>query len=297
MRLNFKNQKNIFNIHEGSVPYLSFRALDDAGIFINGFTTKDGGVSEGYLASLNLTLKKEGEKREHVLENFRRLSEAAGFDMDKAVLSDQTHTTNVRRVKAEDAGKGLLTKPDYESVDGLVTDVPDITLVTFYADCVPLYIADPRKKAIGLSHSGWRGTVGRMGEITLKRMEELYGTDSQDVICCVGPSICRDCFEVGPEVAEAFLREFGPGHREEILAPGAEPGKYQLDLWKANEIVLTEAGVRPDHLHVTDICTCCNPSYLFSHRKMGERRGNLCAFLALREPAGEEGNPQRSAEK
>ena len=149
MKLKYKNEKNIFNIHEGSVPYLSFRILDDTGMTVNGFSTKEGGVSEGYLASLNLTLKKEGEKREHVLENFRRLSEAAGFDMDKAVLSDQTHTTNVRRVTEEDAGKGLLTKPDYESIDGLVTDVPGITLVTFYADCVPLYIVDPGKKAVG----------------------------------------------------------------------------------------------------------------------------------------------------
>lgn len=286
MRLNFKNEKCIFSIHEGSVPYLSFRALDDAGIFVNGFTTKLGGVSEGYLESLNLTLKKEGETREHVLENFRRLSEAADFDMDKAVLSDQTHTTNVRRVTEEDAGKGLLIKPDYESIDGLVTDVPGITLVTFYADCVPLYIADPRKKAIGLSHSGWRGTVGRMGEITLKRMEELYGTDPQDVICCVGPSICRDCFEVGPEVAEAFREGFPEEyHRDIILGPvfnEAGEEKFHIDLWRANEAIFIMAGVRKENIAVTNVCTRCNTDVFWSHRYLGSRRGNMAAFLSIK---------------
>ena len=278
------------------VPLLTFPALSETGLVRHGFSTRMGGVSCGPYASMNLSFTR-GDAPEAVRENYRRAAAALGVEMESMTLAWQTHTANVRRVRREDRGKGVVRERDYRDVDGLVTDEPGITLVTFYADCVPLYFLDPVRRAIGLSHSGWRGTAARMGRATLRKMEEEFGTDPGDVIACIGPSICQDCYEVGAEVAEAFLREFGPGHREEILAPGAEPGKYQLDLWKANEIVLTEAGVHPDHLHVTDICTCCNPSYLFSHRKMGERRGNLCAFLALREPAGEEGNPQRSAEK
>ena len=282
--------------HANGVPYLYFPALEETGCVVNGFSTRLGGVSRGDWATMNFSFTR-GDDPEAVRENYRRMAAALGVDVNRMVLSHQTHTTNVRRVTEEDAGKGVVRERDYTDVDGLITNVPGITLVTFYADCVPLYFVDPVRRAIGLSHSGWRGTVNRMGRVTVEAMGKAFGSDPKDIVACIGPSICQDCYEVGAEVAEAFLREFGPGHREEILAPGAEPGKYQLDLWKANEIVLTEAGVRPDHLHVTDICTCCNPSYLFSHRKMGERRGNLCAFLALREPAGEEGNPQRSAEK
>ena len=284
--LNFKNDDNIFALHEADTPYLSFRALDKLSIFPNAFTTRHGGVSEGWLSSLNLTLKKEGETREHILENFRRVAESAGFDMERMVLSDQTHTTNVREVTEADAGKGLLRSSDFESVDGLVTNVPGITLVTFYADCVPLYIADPVHKAIGLSHSGWRGTVGRMGEITLRKMSELYGTEPKDVVCCVGPSICRDCFEVGPEVSEEFRDSFPETcHKDIILGPSfneAGEEKYHIDLWKANELIFRMAGVRPEHISVTNVCTRCNTDTFWSHRALGTKRGNMAAFLSLR---------------
>ena len=287
IKLNFKNDKHIFNLHQGSVPYLSFKALDDTGMFINAFTTRHGGVSEGYLEGLNLTLKKEGEKREHVLENYRRLSDELHIDMEKMVLSDQTHTTNVREVTGEDFGKGLFKKADYASIDGLVTNVPGLSIVTFYADCVPLYIADPVHRAIGLSHSGWRGTVGRMGEVTLRKMQELYGTKPSDVICCVGPSICRDCFEVGPEVADAFREAFpGAYHEDIILGPftnEAGEEKYHIDLWKANELVFLMAGVSPEHIAVTNVCTRCNTKAFWSHRALGAKRGNMAAVLMLRD--------------
>jgi len=167
-------------------------------------------------------------------------------------------------------------------MDGLVTDVPGITLVTFYADCVPLYLVDPVHRAIGLSHSGWRGTVRRMGKVTLETMGRAYGTRPEDVVCCIGPSICQDCFEVGPEVVEEFAREFAGEYHQELFY-GKENGKYQLDLWRANQIIFAEAGVKPENIHTTDICTHCNPKLLFSHRTMGNARGNLAAFLCLKE--------------
>src|SRR5699024_9109112 len=136
--------------------------------------------------------------------------------------------------------------------------------------------------AIGLSHSGWRGTVNRMGQATVERMGELYGTKAQDLIACIGPSICQECYEVGEEVAEEFQRTFGPQRENELLYPNGTPGKDQLDLWRANEIVLLEAGIRQENIHTAGICTCCNPELLYSHRKMGEKRGNLCAFLSLK---------------
>lgn len=259
-------------------PMLQFPALNGTGMVRHCFTTRLGGVSQGIFSTLNLSFIR-GDDPEAVTENYRRVAQALGVEYERIVCSDQTHTTNVRTVTEADAGKGLTRLKDYTDVDGLITNDPGLTLATFYADCVPLYFVDPVHRAIGLSHSGWRGTAARMGQVTLKAMKKQYGTDAEDVICAIGPSICQDCYEVSVDVAEEFEKEF-PGHEEEILIHKGN-GKYQLDLWKANEIVLLEAGVCPGNLSVTDICTCCNPELLFSHRASHGRRGNLGAFLSL----------------
>lgn len=292
-----------------TLPLLTFPLLENSGIVRHCFTMRPGGVSEGIFSALNLSFTR-GDDPDHVRENYRRLAEALGVDLERIVCSDQTHTTNVRVVAEADAGKGVVRPKDYTDVDGLITNVPGLTLATFYADCVPLYFVDPVHRAIGLSHSGWRGTVCRMGEKTLEAMAENYGTRPEEVLCAIGPSICQDCYEVSADVAEAFAEEFA-GHEEEILKPrgfaghetgnikprgycmipgqeemksGVIPGrKYLLDLWRANEIVLLEAGVLQEHLSVTDICTCCNPELLFSHRASHGKRGNLGAFLSLSE--------------
>lgn len=272
-------------MHDGAVPFLSFRALDESGLFLNAFSTRLGGVSEGPLASMNLTYAKPGEKPEHVLENYRRISEAVGFSAERAVVSQQTHTTNVLQVSEKDFGKGVIRERDYDNIDGLVTNVPGLTLVTFYADCVPLYIADPVHRAIGLSHSGWRGTVNRMGKVTIEKMCRLYGSQPKDLICCIGPSICRDCFEVGAEVSEEFERAFGTARKNELIFGPHADGKYHVDLWRANELVFEDAGVPKAQIHTTNLCTRCNPNLLWSHRIFGEQRGNLAAFFSIREDA------------
>ncbi len=264
----------------GSFPYLSYPILEQTGIVEHCFTTRMGGVSTGIFESLNLSFAR-GDEKAAVEENFRRTAELMGCEYGEFVLSDQGHTTNVRRVSRDDAGKGLVRTRDYSDVDGLITDEPHLVLATFYADCVPLYFVDARKRAIGLSHSGWRGTAGRMGQETLDAMRREFGTQPEDVVCAIGPSICQDCYEVSEDVAQEFMREFA-GHEPEILIAKGN-GKYQLDLWRANEIVLLEAGIKQEHLSVTDVCTCCNPNVLFSHRASHGKRGNLGAFLSLTE--------------
>ncbi len=269
------------NIREkDGVVWLSFPALENCELVNHSFSSRMGGVSEGKFSTMNFTFTR-GDNPEHVMENYRRMAQILDSDLEKMVLSYQTHTTNVRMVTEEDAGKGVVRERDYRDVDGLITNVPGITLVTFYADCVPLYLVDPVHRAIGLSHSGWRGTVNRMGKVTLEAMRHAYGTRPEDVIACIGPSICQDCFEVGEEVAAEFLAAFGQEYEGELYYR-KENGKYQLDLWRANQIVFEEAGVGPDQIHTTDICTRCNPDLLFSHRAMGAERGNLAAFLCLR---------------
>lgn len=274
-------EKRNYRSEEGYVlPYLSFSSYEALPYIRHMFTTREGGVSKDIYESLNLSFTR-GDDETAVLENYRRVAQALGTSIDHIVTSDQTHTTNVRPVGKEDLGKGITRSRDYKDVDGMITDQPGVLLATFYADCVPLYFVDPVHKAIGLSHSGWRGTVGRMGQATVEAMERSFGSQPKDLLCAIGPSICQDCYEVSRDVAEAFIFAF-PTHEKEILQAGAL-GKYQLDLWKANEIVLTEAGVLKEHIDLAGLCTCCNSSILFSHRASKGKRGNLGAFLMLTE--------------
>lgn len=264
---------------EGTLPLLYYPLLEQTGVAEHGFTTREGGVSKGIFGSLNLSFTR-GDDSEAVMENYRRVAYAFHGSVEDIVCSDQTHTTNVLRVDKSFGGCGVTKPKPFSDVDGLITDEPGLILATFYADCVPLFFVDPAHRAIGLSHSGWRGTVGRMGEVTIQKMRKEFGTDPGEVYAAVGPSICQDCYEVGADVADVFAGEF-PGFREEILADKGN-GKYQLNLWRCNELILLEAGIRKEHLAVTNICTCCNPSLLFSHRASHGKRGNLGAFLMLK---------------
>ena len=269
-----------FPMEKGELPVLHYPLLDACGMVKHCFTTRGGGVSKGMFESLNLSFTR-GDDEADVQENYARVASFFGTDKVQFVCSDQTHTTNVRRVGKADAGYGVTRPRPYKDVDGLVTDEPGIILSTFYADCVPLFFVDPVHRAIGLSHSGWRGTVGRMGAATLLAMEREFHTRPEDVLAAVGPSICQDCYEVSADVADAFYKEF-PGHEKEILLDKGN-GKYQLDLWKTNEIILREAGIAKEHLAVTNICTCCNSQLLFSHRASYGKRGNLGAFMQITE--------------
>ena len=199
----------------------------------------------------------------------------------RITAGSQRPWADVRIVTEEDRGKGILYPRDYQDVDGLVTDEPGVVLTTFYADCVPLYLIDPVHKAIGLSHSGWRGTKGRMGQATICKMTEVYGTNPQDLIAAVGPSICQDCYEVSEDVIEEFKKAFDGKHWESLFYK-KDNGRYQLNLWEANRIIFMEAGVLPENIHMPNLCTCCNPEFLFSHRASGGKRGNLAAFLGIR---------------
>lgn len=279
LKLSYKNAERILEVENGEVPYLRYPLFSDTGIVKHGFSTRLGGVSEGCYASMNLSFTR-GDREEDVRENFRRIADAIGVRCEDMVFSQQTHTSNVRVVTEADRGMGITRPLAWQDVDGLVTDVPGICLVTFYADCVPLFFVDPVKKVIGLSHSGWRGTVAKIGKETIRKMREVYGCDPGDILAAVGPSICQDCYEVSEEVIRQFQEHFSEKDRASLFYK-KENGKYQLDLWRANELIFLESGIKTEHIAVTNICTHCNSDVLYSHRTMGDQRGNLAAFLAL----------------
>ena len=273
-------EKNMQIRTKNEVTYLGYPKLEKTDGIIHGFSTRLGGVSEGVLGSMNLSFTR-GDDPERVQENYRRIADAIGFSVKDIVTSDQTHTTNVRVVTQEDRGKGITKPRDYTDVDGMITNVPGLVLATFYADCVPLYFVDPVQHAIGLSHSGWRGTVGKIGEVTVEKMREVYGTKPEDVIAAIGPSICQECYEVSEDVIEKFKEAFDRIYWEKLFYK-KENGKYQLNLWQANYDILKETGIREENILMPGICTCCNPHFLFSHRASHGKRGNLAAFLGLR---------------
>lgn len=264
---------------KGEVVYFTYPSIDQTEGILHGFTSRSGGVSKGIYSSMNLSFTR-GDEEEAVRENFRRIAEAIGFSVENIVMSDQTHTANIRKVTEEDRGKGFTRPRDYTDVDGLITDVPGLVLSTFYADCVPLFFVDPVNMAVGLSHSGWRGTVQKIGKATIKAMQEAYGTKPEDIIAGIGPSICRDCYEVSRDVIEEFEKVFDEKWWGELYWEKPDE-KYQLDLWRANQLILQEEGVSPENIFLPNLCTCCNPDLLFSHRASQGKRGNLAAFLGI----------------
>lgn len=276
--LNKENRNSTRINFKDNVPYISYRALADIKWLKNGFSTRLGGVSEGVLSTMNLGFGRN-DLPENVVKNHEIIANSIGFNPENIVASKQTHTTNVKIVSKKDCGKGIYRERDYDDVDGMITNEKGIVLATYFADCVPLYMVDTKNKAIGLSHSGWRGTVGKIGKVTLDLMKETYGTNPKDVIACIGPSICRDCYEVSEDVATEFEAAFNGREKDILINKGN--GKYQLDLWECNYIIFKECGVYEENIHMPDICTCHNMEMMFSHRATQGRRGNLAAFLSI----------------
>lgn len=276
-----REQEGKMEVREkNGVTYLSYPSFEKIPQVVHGFSTRLGGVSEGIYYSMNLSFTR-GDSEEAVRENYRRMTDALGFSCEDIVTSDQTHTTNVRVITEEDRGNGITRPRPYTDVDGMVTNVPGLVLATFYADCVPLFFVDPIHGAVGLSHSGWRGTAGKIGAVTVEKMRETYGTRPEDIYSAIGPSICQECYEVSEDVIEEFKKSFQKKDWESLFYK-KDNGKYQLDLWEANRIIMIEAGIQESHISMPGICTCHNAEFLFSHRASKGKRGNLAAFLGIR---------------
>ena len=261
-----------------TVPYLTFDSLSEISGFRHAFTTRLGGVSEGEFTPMNMAFNR-GDDRDRVTENYRRFCTSAGFEFENLVASAQDHHTYVRAVTSADKGVGIYKPRDMESVDALVTNEPGVTLVTYYADCTPLFFIDPVSRAVGLAHAGWRGTVGRIGEKVIGKMTALYGSDPRNIRAAVGPAISVCCYEVDEPCARHF-RALTDLDTEKFLFP-KEGGKFMLDLLETNRQILTAAGVPDENITVSDLCTNCNSDLLWSHRATQGRRGTMSAFLSI----------------
>lgn len=270
------------------VGVLRFPALESCKTVNAAFTTRLGGVSGEEFAAMNLGFGR-GDSRENVEENYRLFCAAAGFDSGSLVTGNQDHHVNILRVRGEHRGMGVWSPKTDASVDGLCTDERGITLVIYCADCVPLYFVDEKHGAIGLAHAGWRGTAAGMARVMVEKMKAEFGTEPQDIQAAVGPSICKDCFEVDLPVAEEFLKLpkaelFVTGPESAAPRNGQAPEeKYHVDLWECNRQFLLAAGVPVENIAVGSVCTMCESDLLFSHRRTQGKRGSNCAMLALTE--------------
>ncbi|HOO11567.1 MAG TPA: peptidoglycan editing factor PgeF [Bacillota bacterium] len=267
-----------FTRHEREgIVYFTIPSFDDTGLARNCFTTRVGGVSSGRVKGLNLGFSRP-DSRENVNENFRRLCRAVGIDSESLVFSNQVHGTHVREVTAQDAGKGIWRDSDIKNTDGLITSSRGVTLTTFYADCVPLYFLDPVKRVAGLAHAGWRGTVAGIALETVKRMNEAFGSRPEDMLVGIGPSICRDCYEVDEPVVSRLKENIGSWR--DVITPLGK-GKFLLDLQLTNRIVLQKAGIREENITDSGLCTMCNGELFYSYRREGKDTGSLAALLQL----------------
>ncbi len=274
--LNIKSET--MTLHTGDVPFLTYNRLSELPFIRHAFSTRLGGVSQGEFTSMNLSFGR-GDSDENVTENYKRFCLAAGFDYESLTASAQVHETVVRKVTAENRGVGIYKPRDMHSVDALVTNDPQVTLVTYYADCTPVFFVDPKNRAIGLAHAGWRGTVGEISRKVVEKMTEEFSTNPNDLVCAIGPVISKCCYEVSADCAGEFATLFGKDSPVIILTEKED--KFMIDLALANKLILMNAGVKEDNIVFSDLCTQCNSDLLWSHRATAGKRGTMSAFMSI----------------
>lgn len=251
----------------GPVWLGEFAELTAAG-FTNGCSCRLHGRSNVAPNGLNLALH-VGDDAALVQANRKLLAAALGVDASKFTTCAQIHGTQIAVVTPELVGSGALTLADtIACVDALITDLPQTPLLLFYADCVPVLLADPQTGAIGLAHAGWRGSVGEIALKTVGAMQQHFGCRPENLLAAIGPSIGSCCYEVDDAVLTA-----GSKYRQ-CFTPNKN-AKYQLDLWLMNRLQLEAAGVAPQHIHCAGVCTCDDRELFFSYRAEQGKTGRM----------------------
>ena len=270
------NSEAEWHLSDKGVPVLRSSLLQKFDCISHGFSTRLGGVSKGIYADMSVGLL-IGDNRDDVYKNYELLGDAIGFDWQKISSPHQIHETYIRRVDEEDAGSGIVNPLRREGVDGQITDTPGLPLIVYGADCVPMLFMDPVLKVIGTAHGGWRGTVQGIAPKMIKKFVTDFGSNPDDIYVVIGPSAGDCCYEVDDKVATEFIKI------DDGLAVSKGNGKYMVDLWNANKLLLMREGVREDHISVMGICTICNSDMFHSHRATGGKRGLNCGIIMLTE--------------
>lgn len=296
MKIRFSDNKRIFNEHTEGIPYVSFDMLDRMGVpnlYSTRFISWDDVSGTGVTGLRTAVMKTDdlSEAAPVCRANRDLLAHQLGSTISMELATDQKHTNNVYvATRREDLGVAPVGPAvlHRQFVDGIVTDIPDALLTAFGGDCPPVYIVDPVRKAAGLVHAGWKGTLAKIPQVAIAQMIVKLGCDPADMYAAIGPGVCKGCYEMGDEVYDAFVERWSRNDADHLLSrypakdkdgsdiPG---GKYHLDLREANKLTLLRAGVPADHIAISNICTMCNVDTFYSYR--GRRLENEQAAMLV----------------
>lgn len=267
--MNLSN-KNVIHQKKESIEFLQFKKLLQYPELVHCYTLKANNFDISGANAIN---------------NYEKLGEALEIPKETIIKPYQSHTNIVKNV-GEDfisakQNKISIFPEEFKDVDGLITDQPDITFSLGFADCTPIYLYDPVKKVIGDIHSGWKGTLQRIGQIAIKKMIEEYNCNPKDIICCIGPCIKKCHFEVSKDVKDLFKNEFKEMDLNEIIENIGD-SKYLIDTTKINENMMRQIGLKEENIIDSGICTVCNKDQMHSYRAHKELAGRNTAILGLR---------------
>ncbi|MGM0844519.1 MAG: peptidoglycan editing factor PgeF [Bacillota bacterium] len=245
-----------------------------------GITSKQSGFSTGPFQSLNMGLH-VNDNEIHVNKNRRTVADRIGFPLETWVCTEQTHGNNIQWVTQSHSGIGSQKfSESIDDTDGLITDQPNLLLTMCYADCVPIYFLNPKSRLIGIAHAGWKGTVLNIAGKMIDEFKK-YGANPNDIQVAIGPSICGNCYQVDDRVIDKV---------EKLLEDCNEKpynlkyeGQYQLDLKKANYLVLINNGVPSSNISISRLCTVCEQEEFFSHRRDNGMTGRIMSYIGWKE--------------
>ena len=256
-----------------AAAFFTSKQLQETNLVKHCFTSRIGGVSPVPFNTLNMGTRR-ADKRENILENYRRVCRAIDVDHNALIIANYVHGTNVVEVVQKDAGKGI-HREELDECDGLVTNEVNLPIVTLHADCIPIFYMDPIRRAIGVCHSGWRGVYGKASVSMLKKMKSCFGTGPSECLISLGPSIQACCFEVDKPEADMFRADY-PAF---VFEKGE--GKYNVDLPACVNKQLLQAGAKQENISISRRCTSCDTAHLFSARAE-EQTGAMAAIIALK---------------
>ncbi len=251
----------------GQIRYYQFNSFAGRRL-VQAVFTRNGGISPAPYSSLNVG-STVGDDLANVVENRRRSFDAVGRRLESMHDVWQVHSTQVVFVDAP-----RLPETPHVQADILLTDNPDVTLYMRFADCVPILLHDPVMGVVGLAHAGWMGTVKKVAAVAIKAMTDRYGSKPADILAGIGPSICQKHYPVGAEVVQQFSQAFNTDAAQLFTT---YDGEEHLDLWKANQLTLEQAGV--GQIELSGLCTACEPGDWYSHRGEMGKTGRFGALI------------------
>lgn len=269
----------MFKLIEGeNIKYYIIEEFADTGLVTHAFCTKLGGVSKGDFAELNLGFH-TGDKKENIIKNRQRICNELGVDYHKVVAGEQIHSDNIEIVTKADQGRGAVGYQDSISeTDALVTNQAGVTLTSYYADCVPIIILDPVKEVVALAHGGWKGTVKKIGHKTILNLEQEFGSNPEDILVGIGPSIGPCCYEVDDYVINLLKQSFDYWNQ---LVTKTGDNSWRFDLWQANSRQVQDIGVLKENIIISELCTACNTDQFYSYRAESGTTGRMASLIKL----------------